>query len=76
MSEVIFGYHAVEGVLEQHPEWSKVVKAHRHKAANRYMVKIFLIKVYTAWRRIEGLVVYDPYHETKLGLVHDEEDAA
>lgn len=58
--------------LEQHPEWSKVVPAHRHKAANRYMVKMFLIDLYKAWRRIEGLVVYDPYHEAKLGLKHDD----
>jgi hypothetical protein len=69
--------------LEQHPNWQdKVIpqekgkdkvqseKGHRHNAALRFMVKVFLIDLYAKWREIEGLPVSLPYHEAKLGMVH------
>ncbi len=45
-------------------------KGHRHNMANRYMIKMFIIDLYENWRTIEGLPVYAPYHEAKLGLKH------
>ena len=43
---------------------------HRHNMAVRYMIKIFLLDLYKAWRAMEGLVVEPPYHEAKLGIYH------
>ncbi|NDQ58556.1 MAG: hypothetical protein GZ088_15930 [Acidipila sp.] len=43
-------------------------KGHRHAMAMRYMVKMFLIDLYVAWRKIEGLEVRPPYSQDKLGL--------
>lgn len=45
-------------------------KAHRHQAAIRYMVKIFLEDLYNAWRPMEGLIAHPPYREAKLGIYH------
>jgi hypothetical protein len=58
--------------LECHPQWEHRTKAHRHNAAVRYMIKQFMIDLYVAGRTLEGLPVYDPYHEAKLGLKHSE----
>lgn len=62
--------------LEQHAMYGvevhkiKGAKGHRHAMAIRYMVKMFLIDLYKAWRAMEGLPVHPPYHEAKLGLKH------
>lgn len=45
-------------------------KGRRHKQANRYMVKMFLKELYVAWRTLEGLEVFPPYEEDKLGMKH------
>lgn len=42
-------------------------KAHRNNMAMRYCVKIFLVDLYKAWRKLEGLPVSEPYSEAKLG---------
>ena len=47
-------------------------KGRRHKAAMRYMVKMFLIDLHREWRTLEGLPVATPYSEGKLGMVHGE----
>lgn len=44
--------------------------AHRHIAAMRYMVKMFLAELYNQWRPLEGLSVRPPYAEEYLGKVH------
>jgi len=31
---------------------------------------MFIIDLYKAWRKIEGLEVHTPYSEAKLGLKH------
>jgi len=49
-------------------------KGHRHNMALRFMVKMFLIDLYKAWRELEGLEVFPPYHEAKLGLKHDDDN--
>lgn len=56
--------------LESHPKWADRSKGHRHNAAIRYMVKCFLIDLYSNWKRIEGLPAERPYHEAKLGMKH------
>jgi hypothetical protein len=43
---------------------------HQHKAATRYMVKMFLRDLYVAWRTLEGLEVRAPYQEEYLGHKH------
>jgi hypothetical protein len=44
---------------------------HQHKAANRYMVKMFLQDLYVAWRTLEDLPVRVPYQEEYLGHKHE-----
>jgi len=34
------------------------------------MIKMFLVDLYNAWRRLEGLPVAPTYSEAKLGKVH------
>lgn len=43
---------------------------HRNAMAIRYMIKAFIFDLYEVWRKIEGLVVNDPWHTAKLGLHH------
>src|SRR4029077_15867688 len=47
-----------------------------HKAALRYMVKIFLIDLWTNWRHIEDLPVTQTYHEMRRGFAHGGEPPA
>jgi len=44
--------------------------AHRHAAAVRYMVKMFLMEFWKQWRTLEGLDVRVPYMEEYLGRTH------
>jgi hypothetical protein len=46
-----------------------------HKAALRYMVKIFLIDFWTKWRELEGLPVTPSYNEARRGYAHGSEAA-
>jgi hypothetical protein len=41
-----------------------------HRAAMRYMVKMFLIEFWVKWRELEGLEVTPTYHEAKQGYRH------
>jgi len=43
---------------------------HQHKAANRYMIKMFLRDLYVAWRTLKGLEVRPPYQEEYLQHKH------
>ncbi len=40
------------------PDWTK---GHRHNAANRKMIKVFLSHLWLRWRLLEGLPVSNPY---------------
>jgi hypothetical protein len=51
-------------------KWKDATPGHRHKAAIRYMVKMFLRDLYVAWRTLEGLPVSEPYQEQYLGHNH------
>lgn len=50
--------------------YPKYTDGHIRMMGKRYMVKMFIIDLYKFWRDLEGLPVYDPYHEAKLGLYH------
>jgi hypothetical protein len=65
-------YYNYRNRLLNHPEHKEKTKLHQHRMANRYMIKIFLMNLWTTWRRLEGLPVTLPYHEAKLGIVHRE----
>ena len=56
--------------LEHHLVYKDVSKGHRDMMARRYMIKIFLIDLYVAWKAVEGLEIHPPYHEAKLGITH------
>lgn len=59
------------GTLSKKPTDKKRPKAgHQHKAATRYMVKMFLKDLYVAWRTLEGLEVREPYQEQYLNHKH------
>lgn len=50
--------------------WNEESKGHRHNAAIRKMIKIFLQDLYQAWRTLESLPVRKPYQEEYLGHRH------
>ncbi len=56
---------------KQSAGWGKS-DMHRHRAALRYMVKMFLRDLYIAWRGIEGLSIRPPYCEEYLGKKHEQ----
>lgn len=56
--------------LQNMPEHAEKSDNWRHWMAMRYMIKMYLIDVYVNWRTVEGLPVYPPYHEAKLGIYH------
>lgn len=58
--------------LKNMPRHQDKSAGHIHNMAKRYAVKIFLQDLYNVWRRLEGLEVHPPYHEAKLGLIHEE----
>lgn len=66
-SEIYYDYR---NRLESNPFHEEKTKLHKHNMAIRYMIKIFLIDLWTEWRKQEGLEVKKPYHEEKLGLIH------
>lgn len=45
---------------------------HQHNASLRYMIKMFLLDLYIAWRTMEGLPVREPYTEEYLNKKHEE----
>ena len=58
------------GAKPKEVEWAEAKKAHRHRAAIRYMIKMFLKDLYVQWRTLEGLDVRAPYQEEYLGKKH------
>lgn len=49
-------------------DWAATTDGHRHAAAMRYMIKMFLQDLWREWRTLDGLPVVDPYPQGKLGL--------
>ena len=52
------------------PAHAEKTKGHRNNMAIRYTVKRFLIDLYAAWRKLEGLPVAEEYSKAKLGIEH------
>lgn len=63
-------YYDYKNRMENHKTYKNVAPAHRHAMASRYCIKMFLIDLYKCWRMLEGLPVYNPYAEAKLGMKH------
>lgn len=64
-------YENMKTRLENKAPWKDEPKpGHRHRAAIRYMMKMFLRDLYIAWRTVEGLPVRKPYEEEYLGKTH------
>jgi len=63
-------YYSYKNRIENMPAHEEKSKGHRHNMANRYMIKMFLVDVYVAWRTLENLPVSNTYAEGKLGIVH------
>lgn len=66
-------YYNYKNRIENHPAHKEKTKLHRHNMAVRYMVKRFLVDLYTNWRALEGLEVSPEYNEAKLGHNHNRE---
>ena len=49
------------------PDWTKL---HKHNAAMRKMIKVYLSHLWVVWRELEGLPVTALYVEEKLGHTH------
>lgn len=47
---------------------------HQHRAAIRYMVKMFLKDLYVAWRALENLPIRKPYQEEYLKKSHQKRE--
>jgi hypothetical protein len=63
-------YDNYKNRLEHTDGWKDKSKGHRNNAAKRYMIKMFLLDLYKAWRKIEGLEVRKPYQEDYLNHKH------
>lgn len=63
-------YNDYKHRLECREDLKETTKGHRHNMALRYMVKMFLVDLYVAWRPIVGLPVAATYQEAKLGHKH------
>lgn len=63
-------YDGYKHRLESNSAHAEKSKGQRHNMAMRYMVKMFLIDLHCAWRRLEGLPTSVPYSEAKLGHRH------
>ena len=66
-------YRGYRNRLNNHPAHKDKTDKHKHNMANRYMVKRFLVDLYSSWRALEGLEVWPEYSEAKLGLTHDQD---
>lgn len=60
----------VKGKPDKQIPWKKASDGHRHRAAIRKMIKMFLMDLYAVWRKLEGLEVRVPYQEQYLGHKH------
>lgn len=58
------------GGIKQKDGTIKSAKGHRHNAAKRYMIKIFLIDLWKKWREMENLPTRPTYQEQYLGHIH------
>lgn len=52
--------------LNNNPKYDNHTDKHKHNMANRYIVKMFLVDLWKAWRELEGLPVGPSYAEAYL----------
>jgi len=60
-------YDDYKGRIKNMDRHASKSDGHLHRMAIRYMVKMFVKDLYTAWRPLVGKEVYDPYRVSKLG---------
>ena len=60
-------YYDYKNRLDNRVDSEELTKAHKHRMAIRYAVKIFLADLWAEWRAYEGLSVSKPYAEAYLG---------
>ena len=60
-------YDNAKEYYETNRDWTKL---HRHHAAMRKMIKVWLSHLWEVWRTLEGLPVRNIYAEDKLGHNH------
>ena len=65
-------YYNYKNRLQNHPVHKEKTKGHIDAMSNRYMIKRFLVDLYTKWRTLEGLPVSQEYSIAKLGMIHRE----
>ena len=63
-------YYEYKNRIQNMPVHKEKTPLHIHNMAIRYMVKRFLIDLYTAYRKLENLPVATEYAEGKLGIIH------
>lgn len=63
-------YYDYKNRLDNREDLKEESKGHRHNMATRYMIKMFLIDLYIAWRSLEGLPVAETYQERFLDHKH------
>ena len=63
-------YRQYKHRLETHPKYKDESPGRRHNMAVRYMIKMFLLDLYTVWRPLENLPASKPYCEAKQGIQH------
>lgn len=63
-------YDNYKNRIQNIDHWQETSDGHRHNAAVRYMIKMFLIDLYKKWRELEGLPVRNLYQEQYLNHEH------
>lgn len=56
--------------LKNHDNHKEKSDGWHHNMAIRYIIKMFLVDLYTTWRKLEDLSASKTYHEEKLGHGH------
>lgn len=69
-------YYDYRHRLDSRPDLAEASKGRKKNMAMRYMVKRFLADLYVHWRTLEGLPLAEEYSAAKLGLRHQETEAA
>lgn len=63
-------YRNYRNRLDNSPNHYGKTAAHKHMAAKRYAIKMFLQDMWVIWRTLEGCEVSEPYPVAKLGMNH------
>lgn len=63
-------YYNYKNRISNMPEHAEKTEFHIHNMAVRFMIKRFIVELYTVWREMEGLPVAEEYSVAKLGMEH------